>query len=93
MIGSLCIHCCPHITAHTSSLHDSRCQGSFPVLQEHVKSGKVKGIGLSEIAPADVERAAKVHPITCIEVSSSQAGPVVPSDHLDSDSHVTEQSV
>ena len=39
------------------------------MLQEHVKSGKVKGIGLSEIAPADVERAAKVHPITCIEVS------------------------
>ena len=38
------------------------------MLQEHVKSGKVKGIGLSEIAPADVERAAKVHPITCIEV-------------------------
>ncbi len=34
-----------------------------------MKSGKIKGIGLSEIAPADVERAVKVHPITCIEVS------------------------
>eukprot|EP00891_Asterochloris_glomerata_P006355 jgi/Astpho2/6355/e_gw1.00091.38.1_t len=41
------------------------------MLQEHVKSGKVKGIGLSEIAPADVERAAKVHPITCIEMEWS----------------------
>ena len=59
----------PYTNAGASNADLCRCQNCLLVLQEHVKSGKVKALGLSEIAPADVERAVKVHPIACVEVS------------------------
>eukprot|EP00891_Asterochloris_glomerata_P006356 jgi/Astpho2/6356/Aster-06019 len=50
---------------------DTPIEDTVKIMAEHVKSGKIKGIGLSEIAPADVERAIKVHPVTCIEMEWS----------------------
>ena len=40
-------------------------------LQELVKQGKVKYIGLSECSPKDVRRAHAVHPITALEMEWS----------------------
>ena len=40
--------------------------------QELVEEGKVKYIGLSEFAPADVRRAHAIHPITALEMVRSE---------------------
>ena len=39
--------------------------------QEAVEAGKVKYLGVSEMAPADVRRAHKIHPISLIELEWS----------------------
>ncbi len=40
-------------------------------LQELVKEGRVKFIGLSEISASDIRRAHAVHPITAVELEWS----------------------
>lgn len=40
-------------------------------MQDIVKEGKVKYIGLSEIAPDNIRRAHKIHPVTAIEMEWS----------------------
>ena len=40
-------------------------------LQELVKEGLVKGIGLSEVSAADIRKAHAIHPITAIEMEWS----------------------
>jgi pyridoxine 4-dehydrogenase len=45
------------------------------VLGELVKEGKIKGIGLSEVREDTIRRAAKVHPITQVEVELSLWSP------------------
>ena len=41
------------------------------LLQELVKDGLVKGIGLSEVSAADIRKAHAVHPITAVELEWS----------------------
>lgn len=41
------------------------------LVQELVKEGLIKGIGLSEISAADIRKAHAVHPITAIEMEWS----------------------
>ena len=43
----------------------------FALLQELVKEGLVKGIGLSEVSAANIRKAHAVHPITAIEMEWS----------------------
>lgn len=40
-------------------------------MQELVKEGLIKGIGLSEVSAEDVRRAHAVHPITAVEMEWS----------------------
>ncbi len=40
-------------------------------MQELVKEGLIKGIGLSEISAADIRKAHAVHPITAVELEWS----------------------
>ena len=40
-------------------------------LQELVKEGLIKGIGLSEVSSEDVRKAHAVHPITAVEMEWS----------------------
>ncbi len=41
------------------------------LVQELVKEGLIKGIGLSEISAADIRKAHAVHPITAVELEWS----------------------
>ena len=41
------------------------------LVQELVKEGLIKGIGLSEISAADIRKAHAVHPITAVEMEWS----------------------
>ena len=43
----------------------------FVFLQELVKEGLIKGIGLSEVSAANIRKAHAVHPITAIEMEWS----------------------
>ena len=43
----------------------------YGLVQELVKEGLIKGIGLSEISAADIRKAHAVHPITAIEMEWS----------------------
>ena len=41
------------------------------LLQEAVEAGKVKYLGVSEMAPADVRKAHKIHPLSLVELEWS----------------------
>lgn len=46
-------------------------EDTIKVMAELKKEGKIKGIGLSEISPADIRRAHAVHPIDAVEMEWS----------------------
>jgi aryl-alcohol dehydrogenase-like predicted oxidoreductase len=50
---------------------DTPIEETMGALAEAVKAGKVRHVGLSEAAPATVERAHKVHPVTALQTEYS----------------------
>lgn len=46
-------------------------EDTISYLAEYVKAGKLGGISLSEVSAASIRKAAKVHPISAVEVEFS----------------------
>ncbi len=62
----------PHTTQQAPAVRFSLSSVTLVgLVQELVKEGLIKGIGLSEISAADIRKAHAVHPITAIEMEWS----------------------